>query len=227
VSGPSVSGKSSFCIRFLQNLEALCTERNFDGGIIWCYSEKTAVPHQQLAVLKKKKKICYNEGVPADFGNAHGRPCLIIFVDLLNDAYSKEVCDLYTKGSHHRNISVILITQNLFHQGRYCRNISLKAKYLVPLKNVREKNQFMFLGRQVYPENSISPYKAYLIAKRRPYGYIILDLSQDSNDNLWFRTNIFPPDPSPPIIYAPIENEASEIKLSRYSRTKDGRTETA
>jgi hypothetical protein len=27
------------------------------------------------------------------------------------------VCDLFTKGSHHRNISVVLITQNLFHQG--------------------------------------------------------------------------------------------------------------
>jgi len=109
VSEPSGSGKFSFCIRFLQNLDALCTERNFDGGIIWCYSVKTAVPHQQLAVLKKK--IRYNEGVPADFENAHGRPCLIILDDLLNDAYSKEVCGLFTKGSHHRNISVILITQ--------------------------------------------------------------------------------------------------------------------
>jgi len=85
----------------------------------------------------------------------------------------------------------------------------------------------MFLARQVYPENSTSLYKAYLHATRRLYGYIILDLSQDTNDNLWFRTNIFPTDPSPPIIYAPIEDEASEIKLSRSSLTKDGRTQTA
>jgi len=56
------------------------------------------------------KKIRYNEGVPADLENAHGKPCLIILDDLLNDAYSKEVCDLFTKGSHHRNISWILIT---------------------------------------------------------------------------------------------------------------------
>jgi len=85
-----------------------------------------------LAVLKKKKKktIFYNESFQADFEKAHGRPCLIILDDLLNDAYSKEMCDLFTKGSNHRNISVILITQNLFHQERYCRNISLNAKYL-------------------------------------------------------------------------------------------------
>ena len=152
VSGPGDYGKSSFCIRFLQNLDALCTERNFDGGVIWCYSEKTAVPNKQLPVLKNKKKIRYNEGVPADFENPHGRTCLITFDDLLNDAYSKEVCGFFTKGSHHWNISVILITQNLCHQGRYCGNISLNDKYLVLLKNVRDKNQFMFLDHQVYPE---------------------------------------------------------------------------
>jgi len=109
VSGISGSGKSLFCIRFLQNIDALCTKRNFDGGVIWCYSEKTAVPNQQLAVLKKK--VRYDEGVPSGFENTHGRPCLIILDDLLNDAYSNDMCDLFTKGSHHRNISVILFIQ--------------------------------------------------------------------------------------------------------------------
>ena len=98
--------------------------------------------------------------MPAHFENVHDRLCLIIFDDMLNDAYSKEVCELFTKDSHHRNISLILITQNLFHQGCYCRNISLNAKYLVLLKNVRDENQFKFLVRQLFPENSTSVYKA-------------------------------------------------------------------
>jgi len=139
LSGLGGSGKSTFCIRFLHNLDALCSERNFDGWVIWCYSEKAAVPNKQLAVLKN---IRYNEGVPSDFDNANGKPCLIIFDNMIN-VYSKEVCDLFTKGSHHRNISEILITQILFHQGRYYRDISLNAKYLVLLKNVRDK-KFMF-----------------------------------------------------------------------------------
>ena len=164
--------------------------------------------------------------MPADFENVHGRPCLLILDDLLNDTYSKEVFHLFKKGSHHKKYQRDSDHPNLFHQGRYCRNISLKAKYLVPLKNVREKNQFMFLGRQVYPENSISLYRAYLNATQRPYGYLVLDLSQDTNDHLRFRTNIFPSDPKPPIIYCAIKDEANEI-LSRSSRTKDGRTETA
>ena len=59
---------------------------------------------------------------------------------------------MFKKGNHHRNISVVLITQNLFHQGCYCRNISLNAKYLVLLKNVRLNNQFMFLAVKFMPK---------------------------------------------------------------------------
>ena len=110
------------------------------------------------------RNVLFNEGVPADFDNARGSPCLVILDDLLNDVYTKQVCDLFTKDSHHRNISVILIIQILFHQGRFCRDISLNAKYLVLLKNVRDKSQLMCLARQVYPENSASLYKAYLDA---------------------------------------------------------------
>ena len=84
--------------------------------------------------------------MPQNFGDDLGRPCLIILDDLLNEVYLKDVCDLFTKGSHHRNISVIVITQNVFHQGRFCRDISLNGKYSVTLKNVRDKSQFQYLA---------------------------------------------------------------------------------
>jgi hypothetical protein len=117
---------------------------------------------------------------------------VIALENLLNEVYSKDLCQLFTKGSHHRNISVILIKQNLFHQRRYCRDISLNAKYLVLLKNVRDKHQFCHLARYVYPKDSASLYEAYLDATELPHGYLVLDLSQDTNDLVRFRTRIFP-----------------------------------
>ena len=166
VAGPTGSGKTSFCIKLLSYLDTQCTEWRFGGGIIWCYSEETAVPRQQLDRLGLN--ITYQEGLPERYGNALGEPSLIILDDLLNQVYSKDVCDLFTKGSHHRNISVLLLTQNLFHQGTNCRDISLNAKYLVLLKNVRDKNQFLYLARQAYPEDSHSLYDAYRDATRQP-----------------------------------------------------------
>jgi len=221
VSGPSGSGKTSFCIRLLQNLVAFCTKREFGGGIIWCYGEKTAVPsRQQLA-----SNTTYHEGVPEKFGGG-GKPCLVILDDLLNDVYSKQVRELFTRGSHHRNISFILNTQNMFHQGRYCRDISLNAHYLVALKNVRDKKHFTYLAQQVYPEDRLGLYNIFLDAVQRPNGYLILDLTQDTNDGLRFRTKIYPTE-YPPVIYSVIGDEACEIKLSRPSRAQDGRTEFA
>ena len=91
----------------------------------------------------------------------------------------------------------------------------------------------MHLARQVYPENSNSLYKAYLEATERPQGYLVLDLSQDTNDLLRFRTNILPEtdippgERTPPIVYAPIEDGTSEIKLSSPPRAEKSATQTA
>ena len=126
------------------------------------------MPRQQLDKLGMN--ITYQEGLTENYSNGLGEPSLIIFDDLLNRVYSKDVSDLFTKGSHHTNISVLLLTQNLFHHGTNCGNISLKAKYLVLFKNVRDKNQFLYLARQAYPEDSHSLYDAYRDATRQPHG---------------------------------------------------------
>ena len=133
--------------------------------------------------------------------NVGDKPCLIILDDLLNEAYSGEVCKLFTKGSHHPNISVILITHNLFPQGNHCRTISLNAKYVL-LKNTRDKNQFTYLARQVYLKDSAGQYEANLEATKQPHGYLVLDFAQDTDDLLRFRTRIFPGE-GPPVFYTP------------------------
>jgi len=69
------------------------------------------VSYNQLSGLKN---IQFQEGLPDNFGNARGKPSLLVLDDLLNQVYSEAVCDLF---SHHRNVSVLLVTQNLFHQG--------------------------------------------------------------------------------------------------------------
>jgi len=95
-----------------------CVPNRILRCVFWCYSARTAVPAQQLAVLVMKLKFL--EDIPENFENVQGRPCLFILDDLLNSVFQKNcVCDFFTKGSHNRNISVVLIIQNLFHQGRH------------------------------------------------------------------------------------------------------------
>ena len=129
--------------------------------------ERTAVPDRELSELNNTIRV--HKGVPENFENKNGKRCLIILDELLDVAYSEEVCNLFNKGSLYRNISVILITQNLFRQANYCRDISLNDKYFVLLKNVRDNQQFMCLARQVHPEGHNQQYKAYLKATKKPH----------------------------------------------------------
>jgi hypothetical protein len=113
-----------------------------------------------------------------------------------------------------------LITRNFFHHAPQCRDISLNAKYLVALKNVRDRNQFAYLARQVLPEASASLCEAYREATQRPHGYMILDFAQDTEDLLRYRTNVFPSQ-YPTIIYARVNDEAHKIQLPPSKRTQE------
>jgi len=128
VCGPSGSGKTSFLKRFLLNFHELCTEPKIACGVVCCYGEKSALPSHLPAYIR------IHEGLPKDVVSANSEPSLVILDDLLTDVYSKQVCKLFTRGIHHRNISVIPVTQYLIHQFRFCRDISLNAHYIVAFK---------------------------------------------------------------------------------------------
>ena len=136
------------------------------------------------------ENVSFFKGAP-DFENPENVPTLIGLNDLMESAYSTNVSELFTKGSRYRNISLVLITQYLFHQNSSSRDISLNSKYIVVFKNTRDKTQVVHLARQVYPENICSFHKTYLDDCKDPHTYLFLDLTQSINDLLRFRTKIF------------------------------------
>jgi hypothetical protein len=102
ISDPSGSGNSSFYINFLQNLDTLCTEPNFDGGILWCYGEKNTIPSQLASVDALGKgggKVRFYEGLPENFLDEESNPCLINLDVLLIEVNFIEVFHLFTKGA--------------------------------------------------------------------------------------------------------------------------------
>ena len=100
--------------------------------------------------------------------------------------------NLFTKGSHHRNLSVIYIVQNLFHQGKGNRSISLNSHYLVLFKNPRDKLQILTLAKEMYPSETAWFIKEYEEAVRRPYGHLFVDLKPTTPDRCRLPTNVLP-----------------------------------
>jgi hypothetical protein len=55
IEEPTRSGMSTFCIRFLQDLDILCTEPDLPIGIIWCYIEQSARAPTSINRVKGKR----------------------------------------------------------------------------------------------------------------------------------------------------------------------------
>ena len=51
---------------------------------------------------------------------------MLIIDDLMHEM-NEVAAKLFTKGSHHRNTSVLLLTQNIFHQNKHFRTVTSKC----------------------------------------------------------------------------------------------------
>jgi len=135
--------------------------------------------------------VTFHHGLP-DIDDFDGRePTLLIIDDLMQES-NESVANLFTKGSHHRNISVVFLAQNLFPKNKFARTMSLNAHYMILFKNPRDASQFANLARQMYPKSSQFAVEAYKDATREPYSYLLIDLRPEQDEDLRLRTNIFP-----------------------------------
>jgi len=125
---------------------------------------------------------------------------LVVFDDMMSEVDGR-LTNVFTRGSHHRNVSVMLMVQNFFEKNKHMRTISLNAQYIVLFKNPRDNSQFAHLAKQLYPHNGRFAHEAYIDATREAYGYLLLDLRSEQDEDLRLRTQIFPGERQ--IVYVP------------------------
>ena len=191
VAGPTGSGKTVFVKTLLSGREQF-----IDGPpeyILWCYGEFQPM----FAELQLQfPSIEFHEGLPKDVKDKldSRKRNMIVIDDLMTElGDDKRVTHLFSKGSHHRNCSVLFLTQNLFHKGKENRNFSLNAHYIVLFKSPRDSSAVRNLAQQMYPGKHKFVLEAYADATAKPFGYLLIDLKQTTPDQLRLRANIFEP----------------------------------
>ena len=142
---------------------------------------------------------------------------LLVLDDQMTEAgkTSQELSKLFVQGSHHKNLSVIYLVQNLFDKGKQHRTVSLNSHYTIIFKNPRDNIQPGILCRQMFPHKWKEFVEAYNDATSKAFGYILLDFRQETEENLRVRTNIFPSDPDNTEIYI-IGNENCRGKKKNF-----------
>jgi hypothetical protein len=185
VAGPTWSGKTWFVFRLIKHVESMITPP--PEKIVYCYGEFQSK-------FAEYPTVEFQEGLPSVDQFDGRQRVLLIIDDLMNEA-DQNVCNLFTKLSHHRNVSVVFITQNLFHKNKFVRTMNLNTHYIVLFKNPRDVSQVAILAWQMYPGKSQFVVEAYKDATKEPHGYLLIDLRPDTDDRYRIRTKIFPDDP--------------------------------
>lgn len=182
VAGPTGCGKTVFTFKFISESQDLITPP--PEKIIYCYGE-----YQEI--FSNYPHVTFIEGLP-DISQFDGKQRTLVILDDLMTETNDSVSNIFTKVSHHRNVSVVYLSQNLFYKSKQNRTMSLNAHYMVLFKNPRDAVQVATLARQMYPGRSKFLAEAFKDATDKAYGYLLIDLKPDTEEKYRIRTNIFP-----------------------------------
>ena len=187
VSGATQSGKTVFVLKMIENRFQMIEPP--PKKVLYCYTE-----YQPKAFDSHSANgVEFFKGLPGlDFFDGR-EPTLCILDDLMGEL-NKDVAELFTRVSHHRDVSVVFLNQNMFPKNPHARTISLNAHYMVLYKNPRDVNQFSILARQMFGNNNNYKFavEAFEDATGEAHTYLLVDMKPQTDKNYRLRTKIFP-----------------------------------
>ena len=107
---------------------------------------------------------------------------------------STSVADFFTKRSHHRNIPVIYLVQNLYNKGKSQKTILLNSHYSVVFRNGGDASQYRNIAYQICPNDGKYLVNSFTDATSKPYEYLVLDHHPSTLYDQTVVTNILPGD---------------------------------
>lgn len=189
IAGPTKCGKTHF------------VKKVFDYDMLYPKPARTVVAYSEWQPLYdewhfKYPQIDFIKGYPEGLYDTFSSDTknLLVLDDQMHDAGKRqELGDLFTQGSHHKNLSVVFIVQNIYDKGKSMRNANMNSGYLVLFPTLRDNDYFTHLGRQMYP-NSIHIIGDALRSLRdeKPRSYLVIDLDAQQKGWTMMRSGIFP-----------------------------------
>lgn len=184
-SGPSKSGKSTFILRWIKHATQMI--RPVPVQIVYAYSQYT----KDVAKFESLGVITYNGLPDEEFLSKCKKPLLLILDDMMLYVTKQYLENLFTIKSHHDNIGVIFVVQNLFDKN--IKTARDNAQYIILMNSPSAIRQIRDIGVQLYPHKLKGFMEAYESASRsNKFGYLLIDLHPTTDNDLRLRTNIFP-----------------------------------
>ena len=192
IAGPSGAGKTTLLERILINKKAIFDKQ--PDRIVICYKNNQA-GYEVFNLLDVN--VEFIQGVPDNLEFDPKLNNVLILDDLMEECKdNKNVASYFTRRSHHENISVIFLTENVFMQGKCVRDISLNCNYLILFDNPRDRQQIRVVGQQMFPKNTQGFMEIFndAVTGKSGYKYILYDFKPDTEERMRIQTGIIPGD---------------------------------
>lgn len=187
-AGSTSSGKTVWTRYLLESWKYLIDINKKNINVLWCFGQNQDLYRKPI----RNVSINYYQGIPSFEKIQEYHPDIIVMDDLMEDMKNdNNIKDLFTKGSHHMNISIIFIVQNIFNQDKNMRTISLNAHYINIMKGIRLTQQIGILGNQIFPGKSKQFIEVFKKATKDNFSYLLIDLHPRSPDQFRLRSRIF------------------------------------
>jgi hypothetical protein len=133
VSGSTESGKTTFVKKLLSYVNVMIDKP--PENIVYFYAEYQDTFGEIQNLVPGIKCV---QGLPDDILDSNPKTRNLYVIDDFMGKKDGVISKLFSKKSHHGNLIVIYIVQNLFHHSKEHRTISLNTSYLCLIKNVRD-----------------------------------------------------------------------------------------
>ena len=213
ITGPSLSGKSTFIKLLLQHRENIydsqftrviyCSPHCFSGALdAYLSSLRSHFPDLELS---SELPNVVDLNLSAD-----GYHKLILIDDFMLRFNNSDVAfKLLTIQSHHMNISLVVTSHNLFAGSKFQKTLTRNYSEIVLLYTRSDKLSLRTLGVQMFPDNARILIKAMNWVEKNissQLKYLLLDISPLTHlpPNMVIRTEIFSQNP---VFFIPINSD--------------------
>ena len=124
-----------------------------------------------------------------------GKSILVVFDDMINSKALSTLATLFTVDGRHMNMSLMFLTQRMFVNNEYFRQISQNCDYFVVFKNPRNSSEIRMLAQQITP-GSLHLINIYIEATKDPFSFLFINLTQECEPEVKYLSQLFSKDHS-------------------------------
>ena len=177
IIGCTGSGKSMTILRWLRYPDRVFREKF--RNIYYFYGSC----HQKIFNHKKLSHVKFSNNMKLLaklIKTRHPKPGILIVLDdlMTKMANDKTILDLYTKGSHHNNISVINVVQNIFFKSPLMVTLKENSQYYF-VKLVINEQKIKLLATHIGAPDLVAAYNDSTMRDR--YAGVLVDNNVQSN----------------------------------------------